>query len=261
MFAPALAGTISGFDPAIFDTLARIELEHFWFVARNKLITGLAQKYFPRAQRFLEIGCGSGTVLGAVARMKPWQALVGSELQPAGLRIARERLGDRAQFVQMDARHIPADAAFDLIGAFDVIEHIEEDEAVLKAIHGALGPGGGAIIAVPQHPWLWSAVDDFSHHVRRYRRGELESKLKAAGFEVIFSSSYTSVLLPLMAASRLLHKRKRQDAPEGGAPAELMPPRAVNAVLTRILKGEVSAILKGVPFPAGGSRVAVAIKR
>lgn len=76
----------------------------------------------------------------------------------------------RAACAQMDARAIPAEAVFDLIGAFDVIEHIEEDEAALAAIHRALAPGGVAIIAVPQHPWLWSEADDVAHHARRYSR-------------------------------------------------------------------------------------------
>ena len=92
LFAPDLADTISGFDPLSFDPLADIEAEHFWFVTRNELIVGLADKYFPQARRFLEVGCGNGAVLRAVAGSRKWERLVGSELHPSGLVHARVRL-------------------------------------------------------------------------------------------------------------------------------------------------------------------------
>ena len=100
---------------------------------------------------------------------------------------------------------------FDLTGAFDVIEHIADDEAVLRGLRAAAQAGGGTIITVPQHPWLWSRADEVAHHERRYRRGELEMKLRRNAFEVLFSSSFTTLLLPLMAVSRLKGRGKKPD--------------------------------------------------
>ena len=80
----------------------------------------------------------------------------------------------------MDARRIPYEAEFDVIGAFDVIEHIYEDAAVLQQMHRAVRPGGGIIVTVPQHRFLWSKQDEFSCHFRRYTRGELMSKVSCA---------------------------------------------------------------------------------
>lgn len=117
MFAPDLANTISGMDLRSFDALSKVEAEHFWFVVRNELIVGLADKFFPSARRFLEIGCGSGAVLRVIAEARPWERLVGSELHPSGLAYARKRLPSGVEFVQMDARHIPAVGVFDLVGA------------------------------------------------------------------------------------------------------------------------------------------------
>ncbi|WGR92933.1 class I SAM-dependent methyltransferase [Bradyrhizobium sp. ISRA435] len=208
MYAPDLADTVSGIDPKGFEVLARAEAGHFWFVPRSELIVGLATKFFPQARRFMEIGCGTGTVLGALARSRRWERVVGSELHPSGLAYARERLPVGVEFVQMDARNIPAVGLFDLTGAFDVVEHIPDDEAVLCGLRAATRPGGGIIVAVPQHPWLWSAADDIAHHQRRYRRGELEDKLRRSGFEILFSSSFTALLLPLMAVSRFMQKAK-----------------------------------------------------
>ncbi|WP_188350040.1 class I SAM-dependent methyltransferase, partial [Staphylococcus aureus] len=102
MFAPELADTISGMDPNNFEMLAKVEAEHFWFVARNELIVGLINKFFPNARRFLEIGCGNGAVLSAVAQSRNWERLVGSELHQSGLAFARKRLPAGVEFVQMD---------------------------------------------------------------------------------------------------------------------------------------------------------------
>ncbi|MEH2561441.1 class I SAM-dependent methyltransferase [Bradyrhizobium sp. AZCC 2289] len=253
MFAPELADTIAGFDPKAFDELAELEAEHFWFVSRNRLIAGLANKFFPNARSFLEIGCGTGFVLRAVAELRHWERLVGSELHPAGLAHARKRLPSAVEFVQMDARDIPAAGVFDLTGAFDVIEHIADDEAVLRGLRAATQTGGGTIITVPQHPWLWSRADEVAHHERRYRRGELETKLRRNGFEVLFSSSFTALLLPLMAASRLKNRGKKTT--EDIYEFKLNP--ALNRIFLEVLRAEVGITLAGVRWPAGGSRIVV----
>jgi SAM-dependent methyltransferase len=254
MFAPELADTVSGMDPAGFDLLAKVEDEHFWFVARNELIVGLANRFFPGARRYLEVGCGNGVVLRAIANSHPWDLLAGSELHPSGLVHARKRLPSGVEFAQMDARRIPAVDMFDLAGAFDVIEHIADDEAVLAGLRSATRTGGGVIIAVPQHPWMWSRVDDEAHHQRRYRRGELEGKLRRNGFEVLFSTSYTAVLLPLMIASRLRGKStKKNDI----ADDEFSLNPRINRLFTTIPRGEVRMALAGLSWPAGGSRVVV----
>lgn len=254
MFAPELANTISGFDPKAFDLLAALEPKHFWFIPRNQLIVGLANKYFPKARRFMEVGCGTGFVLRAIAGSRNWERLVGSELHPAGLDYARKRLPFEVEFVQMDARHIPAAGAFDLTGAFDVIEHIADDEAVLRNLRAATQTGGGTIVTVPQHPWLWSGADEAAHHVRRYRRGELESKFRRNGFDVLFSSSYTALLLPFMAVSRLMTGREDQD---DALSHEFWLNRRLNTIFTIVLCAEIRITLAGFRWPMGGSRIVV----
>jgi SAM-dependent methyltransferase len=179
---------------------------------------------------------------------------VGSELHPSGLANARKRLPSAVEFVQMDARHIPALDVFDLTGAFDVIEHIADDEGVLHGMRAATRTGGGTIIAVPQHPWLWSRADDVAHHQRRYRRGELEEKLRRNGFEVLFSTSFTALLLPLMAVSRLKARGTENDDSFLG---EFRLNRHVNNLFIAILRAEIRMTLAGWRWPAGGSRIVV----
>lgn len=239
-----------GMNPARFAVLNETETGNFWFEPRNRLIVGLLDKYFPLAETFMEIGCGTGFVLSAISASRAWKTLYGSELHNEGLAFARQRTPS-ANLIQMDARNIP-ELSLDAIGAFDVLEHIPEDETVLRGINKALKLGGGLLISVPQHRWLWSHVDDEALHVRRYSAAELQTKVKAAGFRVLFSGSYTFALLPLMLASRM-RKKNASDT-------EFSLPPAINAIFRAVLNAEVATTLAGIRFPVGGSRIMVAQK-
>ncbi|ABS64926.1 Methyltransferase type 12 [Parvibaculum lavamentivorans DS-1] len=259
--APDLANTISGFDPADFDYLSLAELGHFWFAARRRLIVALARKYAPDARRFLEIGCGSGNVIAALALSRRWDRILGTEIHPRGLHLARQRLPGNVELMQLDARRIPFKDSFDLAGAFDVLEHIAEDEHVMAEIAKSLVRGGTFLATVPQHPSLWSASDEVAHHERRYRRGEMEEKLERAGFSVVFSTSYTVGLLPVMALSRVLSR----GAPDTRDPREIARQEfeispLINSLLAIITTAEVAMTERGIRWPAGGSRVVVARK-
>ena len=257
VYAPHFAKTPTGFDSSAFNWLVEHEDGHFWFEPRNALLLGLARKYFSAGGHYLEIGCGTGFVLDHFARAGSWSTVTGSEIHLAGLKYARRRLGDRASFVQMDARRIAARDTFAVIGAYDVLEHIDDDIAALKAIYSALAPGGGFIASVPQHPILWSAADDLAHHVRRYRRGELESKLRSTGFQIIASTSFAATVLPLMVANRLSYRRGQI---EDFVRSEFAVPRLLNYALKLVLNLEVATTLKGLAWPLGGSRVVIARK-
>jgi SAM-dependent methyltransferase len=163
-----------------------------------------------------------------------------------------------AEFMQMDARNIPYKSELDAIGAFDVLEHIEEDELVLQQICKALKPGGIVFITVPQHRWLWSAVDEYACHVRRYDSNELHQKVCKAGFEIILSTSFVSTLLPLMYLSRLL-KRNKMDV-SIDAMAELRINPILNKLFESVLNFELALVRIGVPLPVGGSRLLIARK-
>src|SRR4051812_14712241 len=133
-FAPELAEESEGFEAGYFAQLARLEAGNFWFRARNKLVVWALRSYFPEAKSFLEIGCGTGFVLSGIREARPEMELSGSEVFAAGLGFAAERL-PTVKLFQMDARRIPFESEMDVIGAFDVLEHIKEDEEVLAQMH------------------------------------------------------------------------------------------------------------------------------
>jgi len=201
-FAPELAEGGAGFEADYFAKLATLEPGNFWFESRNKLLNWALRRYFPNAASFLEVGCGTGFVLSGIRRFFPHLTLFGSEVFTAGLSVAAERLPGMELF-QMDARRMPFAHHFDVIGAFDVLEHIAEDGLVLSEMRRAVTPGGGIILTVPQHNFLWSQTDDYARHVRRYDAHQLKTKVERAGFEVLRMTSFVSLLLPLMFAARL----------------------------------------------------------
>jgi SAM-dependent methyltransferase len=212
--------------------------------------------YFPDAVSFLEIGCGTGYVLAGIKGAFPEMQLCGSEIYTTGLGFAAKRASNALLF-QMDAREIPFKDEFDVIGAFDVLEHIDEDERVLQQLYRAVRPGGGIILTVPQHPFLWSQQDEAACHARRYRKHELKKKVEAAGFEVKMTTSFVSLLLPFMLLSRL---RKRVPAEHYDPMMELKLGSRVNSVLESIMNIERALTQWGVRFPLGGSLLLVARK-
>ena len=90
------------------------------------------EHYFPDATIFFEIGCGTGFVLVGIGKALPRLTLGGGEVSSVGLRLAADRVPGVDLF-QMDARQIPFENQFDVIGAFDVLEHMGDDELVLLA--------------------------------------------------------------------------------------------------------------------------------
>jgi len=256
-FATDLADGGGGFQPEAFAELAALEEGNFWFRARNKLIIWALQRHFPEINKYLEIGCGTGFVLAAVVNSYPHVKATGSEIFSIGLPFASRRV-ENAELFQMDARAIPYCEEFDVIGAFDVLEHIEEDELVLSEMLRAVKPGGGIVVTVPQHPSLWSVQDEHACHVRRYRRGELRQKVMDAGFQIELETSFVSLLLPAMYASRLT-KRKRHENMD--LTDELRLPGAINITFEMLMGIERQFIRFGVRFPLGGSLLLVAKKQ
>jgi len=253
-FAPGLAASNEGFCAGYFEQLFKAESKNFWFRSRNQLLVWALRKFFPDAQSFFEIGCGTGYVLSAIKCAFPSLALYGSDVYSDGLIFAKQRLPS-IDLLQIDARRIPFEMEFDVIGAFDVLEHINEDNRVLHQMFRATKPEGGIIITVPQHPFLWSIVDEYSCHKRRYSKNELAKKVTDAGFHVMHATSFVSILLPFMLLSRI---RRNRSLDTFDPMAEIEIGRNMNAVLEKILAVERLFIRCGFSLPVGGSLLMIA---
>lgn len=255
-WAPELAKYNDGFPKKSFLSLSKIEAGNFWFRARNTIAIWALRKYFQNFKSLLEVGCGTGFLLQSISKEFPNSTIVGSEIYTEGLSYAAKRLPN-VELIQIDARKIPFKEEFDVVLAFDVIEHILEDELVLRNFHQAIKPGGGCLITVPQHKWLWSPVDDAACHKRRYSYQELYSKMEAADFSIVRSTSFVTLLLPLMLASRVAARISGK----GDGSEELALNPLLDKLLSIIMRIEFFLIKFSMSLPVGGSLLLVAKRK
>lgn len=242
------------FNPQAFEKLAEAEAAHWWFRPRNRLLTWALREKVGSFRNFLEVGCGTGFVLSGIHDAFPEVSLKGSEFFPEGLAFARDRI-PTASFEQLDARKFEETGTYDVIGAFDVVEHIPEDELVLQNLGNGLRKGGHLILTVPQHRWLWSVVDEVACHVRRYSRSELCQKVESAGLKVTYVTSFVSLLVPLMYLARLRAQNKDYDPM-----SEFQIPTWMNWMLEQVMRVEHFLLKTGMSLPVGGSLLVLAQK-
>lgn len=242
------------FNPQTFAPIFKLESEHWWFCSRVRIILWVLATKVEVFCNFLEIGCGTGYVLEAVRRKYKNVELTGIEFFEEGLELARKRLPS-ASFFQRDVLTMDEKKCYDIIGAFDVLEHIEEDAKVLINIFQALKDTGYVIITVPQHKWLWSEIDRHACHIRRYSRSELMEKVKCAGFQIEYTSSFVSLLMPLMWLSRSQRRNADFDPMR-----EFNVSSWINKILKIVMDVEYFLLKLGVSFPFGGSLLLVARK-
>ncbi|HMF28486.1 MAG TPA: class I SAM-dependent methyltransferase, partial [Candidatus Cybelea sp.] len=246
-FAADAATDRSGYEPNSHAVLDQMRKGSFWFRARSRLIIDLTCRYFPGAQHVMEVGCGTGNVLLALRSALPGSRLCGSDIHVEALALARRRVADSVELAQMDARNIPFEAEFDLIRAFDVLEHFDDDESAIAQMFRALRPGGGVLLSVPQHPFMRSRIDARAKHKRRYRRNELGRKCARAGFDIVRSTSFVTTLLPVMAMQRL-GPGQRKDY-EIARELRLHP--RLDRLAEAVLDFERACIAGGLSFPVG----------
>ncbi len=205
----------------------------------------------------MEIGCGTGFVLMAIKNALPNLKVAGSELFSDGLAFANQRVSN-SELYQIDAEKNPFYDEFDVLGAFDVLEHIADDRKVLAELNAALTQGGGLILTVPQHPGLWSRFDEKSRHVRRYTRTGLLKKISCSGFQTIFVSSFVTLLVPFMIADRW---NVKADSKASETPEDAIIPAILNFFFELVMILELILIRIGISLPIGGSLIVVAIKK
>jgi SAM-dependent methyltransferase len=254
------------YDADFYAPLFAAEDRHFWFRARNRAIAALARQItgaLAPGYRVLEVGCGNGNVLAALREAAPRGTVVGLDLYIEGLRHARRRTS--CPLVQGDVDAVPFRARFDLIGLFDVIEHLPDDRGLLRGLHRLLKPGGRLLITVPAHRSLWSYFDEVAHHRRRYETDELAATLVTAGYEIEYCTQYMMAMFPLVWLRRLTSTlRLRPSDPETErrqremALRELTIVPVVNRLLDFLLSQEARLLSRRKRLPIGASLVAIA---
>jgi SAM-dependent methyltransferase len=171
-----------------------------------------------RPSRILEIGAGQGAMGWRLAQRGEY---VGVEPDRESFEVARQRLQGipNAEVRQGDIANVASTERFDVVCAFEVLEHIADDHAALHAWREHLSPGGHLLVSVPAHRQRFGPSDEAVGHVRRYDRADLERVLRETGFEVIWVRGYGAGLGHVLEATRnrVLRRKQPVDAETGTA--------------------------------------------
>lgn len=214
---------------------AEIEATHWWFVGRRRLFgrmifdLGIASE-----AAILDIGSSTGTNLRLLKEIG-FDNVIGLDASEESIRYCREKgLGEvmKGDICNLDFE----DAAFSLVLATDVIEHVDDEAAALKEVARVLRPGGTALITVPAFPSLWGLQDEVSHHKRRYRKAELIHKIEAVGLRVEKAFYFNYLLFgPIWLARQVLRLSRIALASEGALNSPL-----INRLFTAVFDVDVA---------------------
>jgi len=240
-------------DRSIYDAMAAQDSTHWWYVARRDVLHDLIARRvkLPTGARILEIGCGTGHNLAMLERFGSVEAV---ELDEAARGVATQRFGPVVSDARLPELQGIGEGCYDLVALLDVLEHVEDDVAALRAIARRLKPGGTIVLTVPQHGWLWSGHDVANHHFRRYSKAGLRTAIGAAGLKLDLMTSFNSLLFPLAAADRVAARVRGREGSADAAPAPV-----VNGLFRRIF-GLERHLVGRVPMPPGVSLAALLSK-
>ena len=237
-------------ERAVYDAMAELDERHWWYVARRKVLAELIRRRArpPAGARLLEIGCGTGHNLNMLAEFGAVDAL---EVDETARAFAEKRLGRPVFSAPLPEVDGVPERSYDLIAAFDVVEHIPDDRGTIRSIARLLKPGGKFVLTVPAHQWMWSAHDVANHHQRRYSRPGLRALIESSPLKLDALGYFNSLLFPLAVAERLASRVRGKDD------ADLsLPPGPLNQAFERIFAAE-RRLIGRVPLPPGLSLFAV----
>ena len=202
----------------------------------------------------LDVGCGTGTMLGYLAR---YGAAEGVDMDEEAIEYCRARGLEKV--TRADAENLPfPSSTFDLVTAFDIVEHTDDDLRVLSEFARVLKPGGTLLVSVPAYMFLWGAQDEISLHKRRYVASQLRARLESAGFQLQKLTYMNAILFGPIAAIRLV-RRLLPKPPEVKSDFTFPAPRFANGFLAAAFGAERFAVRR-FDIPFGVSIAAVARK-
>jgi len=254
-FHPEEKNSNKDMKECILDDVAKFEEKHFWMSARRLYLEMIFNKFVKPEEAILEIGAGTGYVAKYLINHGYRNYVIG-DIHERGLELSGEyAFLHKYQFNVVKTVFIEH---FDIVGMFDVLEHISDDDLVVKNINKMLKKGGRVIVTVPAHKWLWSKQDAIASHKKRYEIKELKELFLKNGFNILKISGFFFSLIPFM------YLRKIFNRDDGEIRARDYTNRfkidsILNAFMDILLNIEMS-LFKNYSSPYGGSMIIVAEK-
>lgn len=232
--------------------MAEREQTYWWHLGRLRIIQTYVQllRGGKKQLKILNVGCGTG---GTIDMLEQFGPTTNVDISDEAIKFMEQR-GYKG-IVKVDDIGLPfKDKSFDMVGAFDVLEHIEKDVEALKEWKRVIRDDGAILITVPAYQWLWSDHDVSLHHKRRYTIKRLETTAKQAGLKLDKRSYAIVFSLPLVVGFRLLNKALRRKTTSETSYVDV--PDWANSLFSRLLYTEAKAH-RAVSLPAGTSVIAV----
>lgn len=230
--------------------MAEIEGDHWWFSGRRAIAKVVIDKFVSPGPgwKILDAGCGTG---GNLDLLSSYGDVTGMDLDEETIEILKTK--NVGRILRGGTPDVPLKReSFEFIVMFDILEHIEDDVASMKALVELLKPGGTIVITVPAFAFLWSEHDRSHHHKRHYTLPELETVMTKAGLHIEYSSYFNILLFPIIALIRLTIER----IVRGNMADHLsLPNPLVNACLRSIFSFE-SLLIGRLKFAFGVSIIA-----
>ena len=238
-------------DQHMYHVFKEVEDSHWWFVGRRRVIKQvLSSLNLPKLPRILDVGCGTGGNLPVLAE---FGHVIGMEMDDGAIEMARMR-----QVGRIEKGGLPDDLprsteTFDVILLLDVLEHIDDERASLKALKALLTPAGYMVLTVPAFPYLWSKHDEDNHHKRRYLASTFEKALEDAELKIEHLTYFNMWLFPLAAIVRIM--KKVLSIKETGS--ELQIPRPPVNTMFQAIFGSERHLVTWARMPFGLSLLAI----
>jgi len=240
-------------DANLYKDMFDLEMNHWWFLARRRILLDQINRMLGNRKynKILDAGCGTG---GILQFLEKYGDVYGIDVSPEAVRFCHQR-GYRIVQGSLTEELPFEESSFDIITAFDVLEHLSDDTGAIKSTYNLLRKGGFFFCTVPAYSFLWSNHDVIHHHYRRYTHCELKAKLITAGFNVKKLSYYNTFLFPVIASFRIIKRLlRRVDYSD-----IRKPPYIINILLTHLFASE-RFLLRYIDFPFGISILAIAEK-
>ncbi|GIW43733.1 MAG: methyltransferase [Candidatus Binatia bacterium] len=244
-------------EEKFYEEYAQIEAVHWWFEGRRAIFHALLCRLpLSSDALLLDLGCGTGANLRFLSR---YGRVIGLDWGAAAARYSRRRTG--LPVLRGDVQTLPfRDGTVDVVTAFDLIEHIEDDRTCVAEMARVVRPGGYVLVTVPAFPWMWGRQDVINHHKRRYRAREFAELFHGAGLEILRLTYLNTLLFPVVAAVRLARKVIPEKNGELVSDFSMTKPGRINDLLARLFSLEAPVIARW-NLPVGVSLLCLARRR